>query len=330
MRQYVDAKEFKLVSTTYTIQMASKISGVGVHTIRAWEKRYKALVPSRDASGHRTYTKSDVEKLMLLSELCLLGYTISKVAAYSIDELKSQLKTLGKTEESFESQDFNLIADHSKSILDPSQSMPILQFALRSFNLAVINVELAKLKASVSARDFALTVMTPLIQTLFEQSASGAFSAPQVQGIKALFKFHMGHYLYHPVERIDKSKLNAVICGAEGDSDDLSLGSIGLLCGHHGIHYTYLGADFFIDALTDAVKSYEVNLVVIGLSSNLAAMSKSHFQNYLEKALARFPNQTEILVVGKIAFDWDKSKDKRLTFLKNLDAVDSFFEQKNS
>ena len=57
--------------------MASKISGVGVHTIRAWEKRYKALVPVRDAAGHRSYSKVDVEKLMLLSELCLLGYTIS-------------------------------------------------------------------------------------------------------------------------------------------------------------------------------------------------------------------------------------------------------------
>lgn len=85
-----------MVSTTYTIQMASKLSGVGVHTIRAWEKRYKALEPSRDASGHRTYSKTDVEKLILLSELCLLGYTISKVANLSIPELKELLIDLGK------------------------------------------------------------------------------------------------------------------------------------------------------------------------------------------------------------------------------------------
>jgi len=74
--------------------MASKLSGVGVHTIRAWEKRYRALEPLRDGSGHRVYTKSDVEKLMLLSELCLLGYTISKVAKLSIEELKAQLLDL--------------------------------------------------------------------------------------------------------------------------------------------------------------------------------------------------------------------------------------------
>ena len=317
-----------MVSTTYTIQMASKISGVGVHTIRAWEKRYKALVPSRDASGHRTYTKTDVEKLMLLSELCLLGYTISKVASYTIEELKSQLKTLGKTEESFESQDFNLIAEH-KSTLDPSQSMPILQFALRSYNLAVVNVELTKLKTSVNPRDFALTVYNPLVQTLTDLAASGTFTPQQVQGVRALLKFHIGHYLYHPVERIEKNKLNAIICSAEGDTDDLNFGPLGLLCSHHGIHYTYLGADIAIESLIDATKFYEANFVIIGTSANFLAIGKSHLHNFLDKLLMRSGPETEIVVVGKSEVDWDRAKDKRLVFIKNLDAVDSFLAQKN-
>ena len=53
----------------YNIQIASKLSGVGTHTLRAWEKRYGAVIPMRNESGRRLYSDDDVEKLRLLSEL---------------------------------------------------------------------------------------------------------------------------------------------------------------------------------------------------------------------------------------------------------------------
>lgn len=324
MRQYVDDEgNKKLISTTYTIQMASKISGVGVHTIRAWEKRYKALVPVRDASGHRTYSKTDVEKLMLLSELCLLGYTISKVAALSIDELKSNLKDLGKTDESFESQDFNLISD-SKSVMDPSQSMPILQFALRSYNLGVVNVELAKLKTMLSSRDYALYILSPLALTLSELSNNGTFTSTQEQAVRSILKFHMGYNLYHPNTKLEKSNVNVIVGGMEGDLNDLGLGSVGLLCGHYGFHYTYLGADLSSEAISDAAKSFEVNLVILGPTNSFNQLGKSHFQNYIEKLTAKMPLQTSLVVAGKSEAELDKVSNKRLVFLKNLDAIDGY------
>ena len=47
----------------YNIQIASKLSGVGTHTLRAWEKRYGAVVPTRNDSGRRLYSDEDIEKL---------------------------------------------------------------------------------------------------------------------------------------------------------------------------------------------------------------------------------------------------------------------------
>ena len=76
----------------YSIQLASKISGVGVHTIRAWEKRYQAVVPQRNTSGRREYNDKDIERLSLLSELCTLGHSIGKIANLSTEDLKVQLQ----------------------------------------------------------------------------------------------------------------------------------------------------------------------------------------------------------------------------------------------
>ena len=317
-----------MTSTTYTIQMASKISGVGVHTIRAWEKRYKALVPVRDASGHRTYSKTDVEKLMLLSELCLLGYTISKVAGMSIPELKDLLKDLGKTEASFEATDFNLIND-TKLTVDPSQSLPILNFALKSYKLDIISQELGKLKTLLTPKDFALQILLPLTHSLAEAYSSGVFNSAQEQATRALLRFHMGHHLYHPVEKRDKVNINIIVSGMEGDLNDLGLGAVGLLCGHYGFHYTYLGADIAYEALSDTAKSLEANVVIVGPSNVHNQLGKVHFQNYIEKLTAKLNPQTELVIAGKSELEIEKISSKRLVILKTLNAVDEYLSRKN-
>ena len=308
--------------------MASKISGVGVHTIRAWEKRYKALVPVRDAAGHRSYSKVDVEKLMLLSELCLLGYTISKVAGLTIPELKDLLKDLGKTQESFEAADFNLIND-TKLTIDPTQSLPILNFALKSYKLDVISQELGKLKTLLSPKEFALQILMPLSSSLAEAHSSGVFTSSQEQATRSLLKFHMGYCLYHPLERKDKININVIVSGMEGDSNDLALGSVGLLCGHYGLHYTYLGPDISYEALSDTVKSLEANVVIVGPTNTHNQMGKSHFQNYIEKLSSKLNPNTELIVAGKSELDLNKIPSKRLMILKTLDAVDDYLSRKN-
>lgn len=317
-----------MVSTTYTIQMASKISGVGVHTIRAWEKRYKALEPERDASGHRTYSKTDVEKLMLLSELCLLGYTISKVAGLVIPDLKALLIDLGKTEASLEVNDFNLVND-TKLTVDPAEALPILTFALKNYKLDIVSLELGKLKSLLSPKDFALGILNPLASSMAQSLASGEYSSHQEQAVRSLMKFHMGLSLYHPINRREKSTVNVVITGMEGDMAELGLGSVGLLCNYYGLHYTYLGPDMGYEAVSDIVKSLEANLLIVGPTNVFNQLGKTHFQNYIEKLSVKLNPSTELVIAGKSDLDLEKISSKRLIILKTLDAVDEYLAKRN-
>ena len=50
----------------YKIGAVSKITGIGTETLRAWERRYKAVVPNRSESGDRVYSRDDLAKLFLL------------------------------------------------------------------------------------------------------------------------------------------------------------------------------------------------------------------------------------------------------------------------
>lgn len=82
----------------YTIKNVSMITGIGVHTLRAWEKRYSVVTPSRSSSGRRTYSEEDIEKLKLISTLNKTGEQISSIAKLSDEELVERVGQLSEAE----------------------------------------------------------------------------------------------------------------------------------------------------------------------------------------------------------------------------------------
>ncbi|MGI9264027.1 MAG: MerR family transcriptional regulator [Gammaproteobacteria bacterium] len=80
-----------LEQTTYGIGTAASLSGLTVHTIRVWERRYSAVEPGRTDTGRRRYSMVDVERLSLLKQLTDLGESISTIAALEDDVLKDRL-----------------------------------------------------------------------------------------------------------------------------------------------------------------------------------------------------------------------------------------------
>ncbi len=71
----------------FTIKAVAQATGLTVETLRAWERRYEVVTPSRDSSGRRTYSAADVARLRLLRTATELGHTISRLAHLGEDEL---------------------------------------------------------------------------------------------------------------------------------------------------------------------------------------------------------------------------------------------------
>ncbi len=79
-------------SAQYLISTVSKRSGVKSDLVRAWERRYQAVTPSRTSGGHRVYTDQDIARLKLLNEATSNGHSISQIAQFSLDDLKKLIK----------------------------------------------------------------------------------------------------------------------------------------------------------------------------------------------------------------------------------------------
>jgi MerR family transcriptional regulator, light-induced transcriptional regulator len=79
--------------TKHPIQIVSRRTGLSADVIRAWERRYKAVKPSRSANGRRLYSDNDVKKLMLLQRIISGGRRIGDIAKLNIKNLESLIES---------------------------------------------------------------------------------------------------------------------------------------------------------------------------------------------------------------------------------------------
>lgn len=79
----------------FTIKAVAQATGLTVETLRAWERRYEVVRPTRDSSGRRTYSAADVARLRLLRSATELGHTISRLAILPDDELAKLVANSG-------------------------------------------------------------------------------------------------------------------------------------------------------------------------------------------------------------------------------------------
>lgn len=71
----------------HPIRVVAKRTGITLHVLRAWERRYRVVEPGRTNGGQRLYSDADIERLKLLRDAVASGRAISQVARLSDGEL---------------------------------------------------------------------------------------------------------------------------------------------------------------------------------------------------------------------------------------------------
>ncbi len=125
---------------SYSIQMTSYLSGVSPDCIRAWERRYSAISPSRD-NGRRVFHDSDVLRLQMLRELSAVGNPISKVAKMSDQELAGMCEAFG-----IKIQNRSTPTEPPRE--DSAKTIEMLMMALDSGRIDIFTHELGKSSCS--------------------------------------------------------------------------------------------------------------------------------------------------------------------------------------
>jgi len=71
----------------HPVRVVAQRTGLSSHVLRAWERRYGVVAPSRTEGGQRLYSDADIERLTLLRSLTAAGGSISQLAQLPVVEL---------------------------------------------------------------------------------------------------------------------------------------------------------------------------------------------------------------------------------------------------
>jgi DNA-binding transcriptional MerR regulator len=309
----------------YSIQLASRISGVGIHTIRAWEKRYGAVVPQRNPSGRREYSDIDIERLVLLSELCVLGHSIGQIARYPTPDLKELLKKLGKMNPNLKSSE---VTQLERSPVDIENSLQGLLLALRSYKLDIISHEIQKLKILLGPRELALDILAPLLREVGRCVAEKSLNISQEHALGSLLKFHIGHALFKVQDSKVKKADTIILTTPEGENHEFGIFNAGLLCGHYGFKFYYLGASLPVSSMLDAYQSVEASKIILGVSPDYVGPSENALDLIIEKILNGLDPKGELIVYGHGPYDKKRHEaSKQFRSFEQLKDVDVYLKQ---
>ena len=84
------------VLVKHSIKTVARQTGLSPHVIRAWEKRYQTVQPTRSEGKQRLYSAADIGRLTLLRQATEAGFSIGTIASISLESLQSLLSNSGR------------------------------------------------------------------------------------------------------------------------------------------------------------------------------------------------------------------------------------------
>jgi MerR family transcriptional regulator, light-induced transcriptional regulator len=306
----------------FNIQVASQLSGVASATIRAWEKRYNAVVPERGENKHRLYSESDIEKLSLLFKLTEVGQSIGKIAHLPLEELKiiySQLLHRPYEERS---------TPQSKGHLDIPNMLSNLSMALSVYKLDIISHELEKAKSTLGPRELCLEILIPLFQLVGEKVVRKEITIAQEHTLSAIVSFHLGQMIgIHYQKSSIKDEL-VLITTPEGEMHEIGILASALLCVHYGIRFIFLGPNLPAASLAEAANALHPRALMIGMTRH-ELFGNTTAEDYLRVLKEQLNVNTEFWIGGSVKPYLKAELEKgQAKIFSSLEVLDKFLSQR--
>jgi DNA-binding transcriptional MerR regulator/methylmalonyl-CoA mutase cobalamin-binding subunit len=271
----------------YSIKTVARMTGLSVHLIRMWEKRYQAVSPQRTRTNRRLYSDADIKRLNYLRMATAAGHAISNVASLPLQTLRSMIAKSAAS----------VGRPRNKVVLPPSVAFQ--QSALRAvkeMDTAALSDALEKALVALGHQGLLTEVVSPLASTVGEHWRSGKFSAAHEHFLTAALKIFLGHLSSQFAARPDSPHL--IVGTPAGQLHELGAVIVRDAAAQVGWNTTYLGpslpaAEIAGAAIQNNVMAVALSIVYPDDDPNLPAELT---------ALRRFlPKQVKILAGGRAA-----------------------------
>ena len=235
----------------------SRRAGVTPELLRAWERRYGLLQPTRSPGGLRLYSPDDVERVRRMQQHLAEGLAAAEAAALAAESRESP-----------------------ELAFDPSAARRDLGAALEAFDEPYAQAVLDSLLSLTMLDSMLSEVVLPYLHDLGERWERGEITVAQEHFASAVLR---GRLLGLARGWGRGFGPQAMLACLPGEQHDLGLIVFGLALRARGWRIAYLGGDLPIESVLSAARAVDPAFVVLS-----AVDTESFSRNMAElKSLAR-------------------------------------------
>lgn len=232
----------------YPIRAVARMTGLSLDTLRAWERRYQAVVPERGERG-RVYTDRHVARLKQLATLVESGHAIGTIATLSDAELR------------------RLIPDREGPA---ASAAPILELdpllrSVKQYDLAAIEAELNRYALMLPPAELIFGVVMPVLRELGMRWESGNINPAHEHLVSGIIRGMLGGLLRSMPRPARATRI--VFAATEGERHELGLLCGAVLAAVSGYAAIYLGPDLPAADIAHAVRESGATILVLSATT---------------------------------------------------------------
>jgi methanogenic corrinoid protein MtbC1 len=238
----------------HPIGIVTARTGITQDLLRAWEKRYDAVVPGRGPTGRRLYSDDDIEKLRLLRSLVSAGRRISDVAGLSIQDLMELAR---------EDASENLQVPSPVTHVHKSDYLEEALDALEQFDKNRLQKTLSEAAISYSSPELRRRVVVPLLQAIGDRWQEGTLRIAHEHLASAIVRTFMASLMNKTSALPSAPRL--IITTPAGQRHELGAMMVASLAEEYGWDVIYLGPDLPAEEIALAVRELKPKAIAMSI-----------------------------------------------------------------
>lgn len=248
-------------SAQYLISTVSKRSGVKSDLVRAWERRYQAVTPTRTTGGHRVYTDQDIARLKLLNQATNNGHSISQIAQFSLDELKKLLKD----------EPIDNLVDTYKDTQSATEKVFLAEDYIKKCYASILAFDARELEShfenaivELGAQSFIEQLLEPLLTMIGDRWKTGELRPVHEHMASSIIRSLT--YILRNNSPCAPNAPKMIVSTPIGQLHELGALLAAIIAELKGWQVTYLGANLPSEEIAAAVKYTNARAVTISIS----------------------------------------------------------------
>lgn len=226
------------------IAQVERLTGVGAHTLRAWERRYGVPTPNRTGGQQRMYSHSDVELVIRMKALAQQGMPLAAAAERARSEQVGQ-PAVG------EPASATIRERLTRALLafDDQRASAVWSEALETFDLFAVFER----------------VVAPMMREIGTGWHNGTISVGQ-EHFATSFVLARLNLLSRQVRPVAGAPVVVLAC-LEGEHHELGLLMLAVMLRFQGLRTIYLGRDMPDAALTRTIEDTQPEVVALSVGT---------------------------------------------------------------